>query len=437
MQFVNLLGGLLILFLIIPFAAFFVISEYSLAVSRPTRIAEMADRGNAAAKTVRNVMRDPDRFYAATQIGVTITSLLIGSLCEEPISNFFESVLVMADVPWLGTASATLGSVLGLAVASYFQIVLAELIPRALTRTAAERIALVVVPPMNILAAILTPFIWLLKSSLRSVLKLLRVKDDGADRVHSIAELKMLVEASERGGALQTEQRELLNAVFSFGDTTVREVMLPRTEVISIPVEARLPQAMHIFSTHAAERVPVYEGDLDHIVGILHVKDLLGALLPNTRMPTVRQLMREPFFVPDTQRADELLQQFRVKHEHVAVVLDEYGGTAGIVTLDDLIEKIIGEITDSARGESPSIQLTSDGAVINGLTNLGDVNAEFALNLDDANYDTIGGFVMGRLGRIPKLGDEVVVEAEDTPLLFKVEEMDKLRVAKVRLVRKK
>jgi CBS domain containing-hemolysin-like protein len=437
MQFVNLLGGLLILFLIIPFAAFFVISEYSLAVSRPTRIAEMADRGNAAAKTVRNVMRDPDRFYAATQIGVTITSLLIGSLCEEPISNFFESVLVMADVPWLGTASATLGSVLGLAVASYFQIVLAELIPRALTRTAAERIALVVVPPMNILAAILTPFIWLLKSSLRSVLKLLRVKDDGADRVHSIAELKMLVEASERGGALQTEQRELLNAVFSFGDTTVREVMLPRTEVISIPVEARLPQAMHIFSTHAAERVPVYEGDLDHIVGILHVKDLLGALLPNTRMPTVRQLMREPFFVPDTQRADELLQQFRVKHEHVAVVLDEYGGTAGIVTLDDLIEKIIGEITDSARGESPSIQLTSDGAVINGLTNLGDVNAEFALNLDDANYDTIGGFVMGRLGRIPKLGDEVVVEAEDAPLLFKVEEMDKLRVAKVRLVRKK
>jgi CBS domain containing-hemolysin-like protein len=437
MEFINLFRGLFILFLIIPFAAFFVISEYSLAVSRVTRIAELADRGNAAAKTVRTVMRDPDRFYAATQIGVTITSLLIGSWCEEPISGFFASALAMADVPWLGAASATLGSILGLAVASYFQIVLAELIPRALTRTAAERIALVVVPPMNVLAAILTPFIWLLKRSLRLVLKLLRVKDqDGADRVHSIAELKMLVEASERGGALQTEQRELLNAVFSFGDTTVREVMVPRTEIISIPVDARLSQAMHVFSTHAAERVPVYEGDLDHIVGILHVKDMLRALLPNTRMPNVQQLMREPFFVPDTQRADEVLQQFRVKHEHVAVVLDEYGGTAGVVTLDDLIEKIIGEITDSARGESPSIQLTSDGAVINGLTNIGDVNAEFDLNLDDANYDTIGGYVMGRLGRIPKLGDEIVVEENGASLLLKVEDMDKLRVARVRMVRK-
>ncbi|NJM41453.1 MAG: HlyC/CorC family transporter, partial [Anaerolineae bacterium] len=330
MEFINLFRGLFILFLIIPFAAFFVISEYSLAVSRVTRIAEIADQGNAAAKTVRTVMRDPDRFYAATQIGVTITSLLIGSWCEEPISAFFAGALAMADAPWLSTASATLGSILGLAVASYFQIVLAELIPRALTRTAAERIALVVVPPMNILAAILTPFIWLLKSSLRSVLKLLRVKDqDGADRVHSIAELKMLVEASERGGALEAEQRELLNAVFSFGDTTVREVMVPRTEIVSIPVDARLSQAMHVFSTHAAERVPVYEGDLDHIVGILHVKDLLRALLPNTRMPSVHQLMHEPFFVPDTQRADEVLQQFRVKHEHVAVVLDEYGGTGG------------------------------------------------------------------------------------------------------------
>lgn len=437
MEFVNLLGGILILFLILPFAAFFVISEYSLAVSRPTRIKEMADHGNTAAKTVRNVMRDPDRFYAATQIGVTITSLLIGSLCEEPISAFFASALALANVPWLGAASITLGSVLGLAVASYFQIVLAELIPRALTRTAAERIALIVVPPMNVLAALLTPFIWLLKGSLRAVLKLLRVKDqDGQDRVHSIAELKMLVEASERGGALEAKQSELLNAVFSFGDTTVREVMVPRTEIVSIPVEANLPEATHVFSTHAAERVPVYENDLDHIVGILHVKDLLRALLPNTRMPTVRQLMREPFFVPDTQRADEVLQQFRVKHEHVAVVLDEYGGTAGLVTLNDLIEKIIGEITDSARGESPSIQLTSDGAVINGLTNIGDVNAEFDLNLDDANYDTIGGYVMGRLGRIPKPGDEVAVEENGAELLLKVEEMDKLRVAKVRLVRK-
>jgi len=152
---------------------------------------------------------------------------------------------------------------------------------------------------------------------------------------------------------------------------------------------------------------------------------------------TTRQLMREPFFVPDTQRADELLRQFRLTRESLAVVLDEYGGTAGVVTLGDLIEKIIGEITDVSRGEKPSIQLTSDGAVINGLTSIGDVNDEFDLVLSDENYDTLGGFVMGRLGRIPKVGDEVVVpDTRSASLIFRVEEMDKLRVARVRLVRK-
>ena len=434
----EFMWGLALLLILIAFTGFFVTAEYSLVVSRRTRLAELAEQGQVNAKLVLRVMDDPDRFFAATQIGITLTSLAIGSVCEPRLSQFFENALSMTNLPWLSAISVVLGTLIGLGLASYLQIVLAELVPRSYTLRKAEQVALVVVPPMNFLAALLRPFIWLLKKSSRLVLRLLGVPETNMhqERLHSVEELKMLVEQSEKGGVIEADQREMLNAVFLFGDTTVREMMVPRTEIVSIPVEARLPQVMHVFSTHAAERVPVYEGDLDHIIGILHVKDLLRALLPNTRMPTVRQLMREPFFVPDTQRADEVLQQFRVKHEHVAVVLDEYGGTAGLVTLNDLIEKIIGEITDSARGESPSIQLTSDGAVINGLTNLGDVNAEFNLKLDDANYDTIGGYVMGRLGRIPKLGDEIVMQDDGADLIFKVEEMDNRRVAKVRLVRK-
>lgn len=439
LPFRELLSGLVVLFVLIAFNGFFVASEYSLVLSRRTRIAEMADKGNAAARLVLRVMRDPDRYYAAVQMGITLTSVAIGSFAEEPLTKFFQQLFGLAASPLLSGIALALGSVFGLGLATFFQIVLAELVPRTVVRRLAERVAMVTAPPMNFIATVFTPFIWVLKSASRLVLRLIgiRADADATDQHHSIQELKMLMDESEKGGAIETDQREMLDAVFSFGDTTVREVMMPRTEITCVAVDARLPEVAHILSNHEFTRVPVYENDVDHIVGILHVKDLVRALIPNTRVLTTRQLMREPFFVPDTQRADELLQQFRLTRESLAVVLDEYGGTAGVVTLGDLIEKIIGEITDVSRGEKPSIQLTSDGAVINGLTSIGDVNDEFDLHLSDENYDTLGGFVMGRLGRIPKTGDEVVVPDEaGASLIFRVEEMDKLRVARVRLVRK-
>ena len=436
---IELLTGIVWLLGLSALTAFCVLAEFSLVGSRRTRMKELAEQGNAAARVVHNVMGNTNRYFAAVQLGITATALMTGSIAEPLISDVLTRWLEVSNTAWLRAASTTLGSVAGIGFATYVQLVLAELVPRTVALRYAERIALFFVPPMNLIATVLRPFLILFEQSTVLILRLFGIKHavGHGEQTYSIAELRILMDESEKGGVIESDQKELLDAVFSFGDTTVREVMVPRTEIVSISAEARLPHVMHVFSTHAAERVPVYENDLDHIVGILHVKDLLRALLPNTRMPTVRQLMREPFFVPDTQRADELLQQFRVKHEHVAVVLDEYSGTAGLVTLNNLIEKIIGEITDSARGESPSIQLTSDGAVINGLTNIGDVNAEFDLNLDDENYDTLGGYVMGRLGRIPKLGDEIVVEEKGASLLLKVEEMDKLRVAKVRLVRKK
>jgi len=437
----ELLSGLAVLFSLIVLNAFFVVSEYSLVVSlsRRTRLVEMADRGSAPARLVLRVMDDSDRYFAAVQMGVTLTSVAIGSFAEEPLSNFFQQLFGLVDSPALRGVALAAGSIFGFGLATFLQIVLAELVPRTVVLRLAERVALVCVPPMSVIATVFAPFTWALKTSSRLVLRLIGIRPDSgaADRHYSIQELKMLMDESEKGGAIETDQREMLDAVFSFGDTTVREVMMPRTEMTCVPVNAKLPEVAHILSNHAFTRVPVYENDVDHIIGILHVKDLVRALIPNTRVLTTRQLMREPFFVPDTQRADELLRQFRLTRESLAVVLDEYGGTAGVVTLGDLIEKIIGEITDVSRGEKPSIQLTSDGAVINGLTSIGDVNDEFDLVLSDENYDTLGGFVMGRLGRIPKVGDEVVVpDTRSASLIFRVEEMDKLRVARVRLVRK-
>jgi CBS domain containing-hemolysin-like protein len=433
----SLLIGILSLFVLIAINAFFVFAEYSLAVSRRTRINELAEGGNATAKVVAQVMEDPDRFFAATQVGITITSMAIGIMSEPAFSALLGGVFeaIGLAVPFLHGISVVLGGISGLLIASYFQIVLAELVPRSITLRMAERIALIVVPPMNVIAVLFRPFVWLLKTSSRLVLGALGFKPDAAsERVHTREELRMLVEESEKGGLIESDQSEMLNAVFSFGDTTAREVMMPRTEMICVNADAPLQEAAHQFATHAHSRIPVYEESIDHIIGILSIKDLMRALLSHTRTPSVRQLMRDPFFVPDTQRADELLQQFRARHEHLAVVLDEYGGTAGIVTLNDLVARIIGQMEGASTQVVPDIQHRTDGtAMINGLTTIGDVNDAFELNLDDPNYDTIGGYVMGHLGRIPKVGDVVHV-AHDVQL--RVEEMDKLRVAKVRLSRK-
>jgi len=288
---------------------------------------------------------------------------------------------------------------------------------------------------MNVLVTLFRPFVSLLKGSSRLVLQILGFRPDAeSDRLHTVEELRMLVEASERGGAIESEQGEMLSKVFSFGDTTVREVMIPRTEMTCVNVGASLHEVAHLFSSHAYSRLPVYEESLDHVVGVLHIKDLMRALLSSTRTPAIRQLMREPFFVPDTQRADELLQQFRARREYMAVVLDEYGGTAGLVTLSDLVARIIGEVGDAAVAAAPDIQHITDGsALINGLTTIGDVNDAFDLALEDPNYDTIGGFVMGQLGRIPAVGDCVELKSQGVELC--VEEMDKLRVARLRLRR--
>ncbi|MGQ9902847.1 MAG: hemolysin family protein [Anaerolineae bacterium] len=431
----SVLVGIASLFILIAINAFFVFAEYSLAVSRKTRIAELAERGNAGARVVLRVMEDPDRFFAATQIGVTLTSVAVGIVSEPAFTQVFTYLLDGFVPSWLPGLATVTGGLIGLFIASFFQIVLAELVPRSIALRSAERIALIVVAPMNTLAGLLRPAIWLLRSASRLVLRILGYSPDMADeRLYSVDELRMLVAASQKGGLIESEQRDMLDAVFSFGDVTVREVMTPRTELVCVEVSSSLESVAQLLSTHPHTQLPVYQDSLDNIVGVLHSKDMMRALLPGAGNVTIRQLMRPAFFVPDSQRADELLQQFRSHRQSMAIVLDEYGGTAGLVTLGDLLSEIVGEVGEPPANRMPDIQMAPDGsALINGLASLNDVNEALNLHLRDEHFETVGGYIMTRLGRIPRPGDEVQVEGEQAWL--RVEEMDKLRVARVRLVR--
>ncbi len=431
--------GVISLFVLIGLTAFFVFAEYSLVTSRKTRIAEMAENGNSNARIVERVMRDPDRFFAATQLGITFTSLAIGVISEPAISDTIAHYLEQLGLPINTALLHIIGVALGLIVASYFQIVLAELVPRSVTLRNAENIALTVVPIMNGVANVFAPFIALLKGSARLVTRLFGINQDApSEASHSVEELKILLEASEKGGVIEPEEKDMLEGVFSFGDTTVREIMVPRTEITAISVDAPLSEVIHTFAAHTFSRLPVYEESPDNVIGILHGKDMMRALYPTQHTFSIRSLMREAKYVPDTQRADEVLQQMRTQSESMLIVLDEYGGTAGLVTMNDLIAVILGEV-GVTNNQTPDIHTQADGSIqINGLTTIGDFNDEFDVKLVDPNYDTIGGWVMGKLKRIPKVGDHVRIESDNPNLhgaKLIVEEMDRLRVAKLKLVR--
>ena len=428
----SFITGIILLLILSGISAIWVATEYSVVASRRSRLSEMAEQKYVGAQTVINMLPDIDKFLAGLQIGVTIITIAVGVLVEPPIS---ESILLGFNTINLNLPTAvvnTIGTLTSLVLATYINIVLGELVPRSLALRSAERLACVLVPIMMIINRLIYPFIWLLNASTRLVLRMLGIKTDKIDnKFYSIEELKMLLAESEKGGIIESEQGVMLNNIFSFGETTVREVMVPRTEMLSIDVETSLDQVIHLLAANPLDRIPVYQESLDHIIGMLHVKDLVRAIYPKPHTLSVRQLMREPFFVPDTQRADELLQQMRTKREAMAIVLDEYGGTAGLVTLNGLLAEIVGAVGVDA-SSPPDIQAHSDGsALLNGLTTIGEVNNAFGIEITDPNYDTIGGYVMGFLGRIPKSGDEF--EVKEHAIRLRVEEMDRLRVSKVRL----
>ncbi len=430
--------GLASLLPLAAIGAFFVFAEYSLVVSRPTRIAELAEKGNRAAKTVQTVMKDPDRYFAATQIGITLNSLLIGLLSEPAFSSTLSNALMSLNLPLDTGLVRGVGTAIGLVLASFLQIVLSELVPRNITLSMAERIALIVTPPMNFIAVLLTPFIWLLKKASRLVMRILRLLglrvSDGRDRLHTAEELRRLLEASEEGGVIHGDDAELIDNALDFSELGVREIMVPRTEMVCIEAGERLENVVRIVSANPYDRYPVYEETPDNIVGILHAKDLMRAAWQHASHLTAAQLMRpEPLAVPDSQRADEVLTQMRTAHAYMAIVLDEFGGTAGVITRDSLLDAIAGDLGESRNDADADIRTGADGSLlISGLTTLGEVNDALDIEIEDDNYDTIGGWVMGQLGRIPKVGDEIKLPSGT---LLRVEGMDGKRVDQLRLLR--
>lgn len=419
---------LLGLILLVLANGFFVAAEFSLVSVRPTRIHELIQRGHHAARYVQKAIDDPDRFIAATQLGITMSSLGLGWLGEPALAHLFEPALAFLPSNWIGAAAHSLAATLAFSVITFLHVVIGELAPKSLALQHPEATSLAVARPTLWTERLFLPFIWVLNGAGNLLLRVLGIQPAAHRMVHSVEELKMLVRASEAGGVLADTERLMLHAVFDFADLLVRQVMVPRTEIVAVPADDSVDDLRRVALEHPHSKFPVYDGSLDQVIGVVHAKDLLR---PTPAEATVRTVMREVLFVPETTRADRLLQQFRARQEDLAIVLDEYGGTAGLVTLVDLLGEIVGEVQEPVDMGGPAIQRLPDGsALVSGLTLTDEVGEQFNLNLQDPNYDTIAGFILGRLGRLARVGDVVVVDGAR----LRVEALDGLRIARIRLI---
>jgi CBS domain containing-hemolysin-like protein len=426
--------GLVAVVVLVLLNGFFVAAEFSLVSVRHTRITELVESGHARAKTVQEALKNPDRVIAATQLGITLASLGLGWIGEPALSHLIEPVLELFPAELRSGLAHSLSAGFAFAIITFLHVVVGELAPKSIALQDPEKTSLVVAGPTLWSERLFKPFIWALNGTGNALLRLVGVEPaSGHELVHSVEELKMLVTASTKEGVVAEQESELLHAIFDFGDLYVRQVMIPRTEVISVEADLPLVEILPLITESTYTKIPVYDDDLDNILGIIHVKDLLRTMLEEGwQQSTVRSLVREPLFVPETLLVSALLRELRSNRQHIAIVLDEFGGTAGLVTLEDILEEIVGEVSDPFDKFTPEIQALEDGSyLIDGLCLMEDVNNALDLNLHDPAYDTIAGFTLGKMGRIPKVDDKVDLDK----ITIQIVAMDGMRIDRLRITR--
>jgi CBS domain containing-hemolysin-like protein len=412
---------------------FFVAAEFSLVTVRRTRIDQLVAEGHRRARAVRKALTEPDRYIAATQLGITMASLGLGWIGEPALATMLEPTFESLPPHLAEAAAHTVAVAIAFSVITAFHIVFGELVPKWIALERAEATALWVVAPTDVFRRVLWPFIRLLHGTAQAVVKALGMHGtDGRAMVHSEEELKMLVSASQEAGVIEEEEELMLHRVFAFADLTAGQVMIPRTELVAVPAGTPRDELLAQIGRGGHTRLPVYRDDLDNIIGMLHVTDVVRAMSDGAGPVTAGALTREALTVPETLGAADLLAEMRRRGVREALVIDEYGGTAGLVTFESLMERIVGDLGSAFGGGAARITVLADGsAIIDGLALVGDVNEQFDLHIDKETYTTIGGYVLGRLGRRPRVGDAIDVEGRK----MRVDALDGIRVAKVWLSR--
>ena len=410
---------ILIVFLLVLGNAIFVAAEYALVTGRRSRLEERAERGGRGAKTALRLMDDPVRFISTVQVGITISAILLGAIGEPLLSGLMEPPV-----------STTVAFLISFAILTYLSVVLGELVPKAVALQRAEVLAIALAIPLDFLAKIAHPLVWVLQVSANGVLRLLRVKPAPAGMIaYTREDIRHSVAAAEDVGEFQEAEEEMLYKVFDFASKEVSAVMVPRPEVVAISVDMPPEDALTTVVDSPFTRYPVYRGSLDEIVGVLHVRDLFGAMHDlGMASVSLEAIVRPAYVVPETKDLAALLADFRRGKQHMAVVVDEYGAMEGLVTLEDVLEEIVGEIEDEFDLPDTSVERIDEKRIhIEGTYTIDDFNEQFDTELEQEDFHTMAGLVFGELGRAPEVGDSVMTDG----LRLSVLEIEGSRILKI------
>ena len=421
---------ILIILVLILINGFFVAAEIAFVSVRRTRLDELAEAGDRRAKRAQVLMRDPGRFLAVIQVAITFLGALASAVAAVSIVTVVSEPL--RQITFLADYADTIALLFVTSIVAIVSIVLGELIPKGLALGNPDRIALTVSGPITLFAKIVSPLVAVLVLLTKIISKPFGIDPTRTPEL-SAAEIRLIVEQGSQQGVLEAEEEQMISAVMSLSDSKLHEVMVPRIDIVAIDQEASFDDAVTLVLTEGHSRTPLYKESVDHIVGILYAKDLLRIIAAGGPRPRLRDIMRPALFVPESQAVDDLLNELQRRRVHMAIVLDEYGGTAGLVTIEDLLEEIVGEIQDEFDEEEPMKVIVREGeAILDGRADIDEMGelVDPALELeDDEEYDTVGGFVYHRIGRVPVVGDTVAVD----PFKITVIKVTGRRVGKVRV----
>jgi CBS domain containing-hemolysin-like protein len=420
--------GLVAVIILVLANAFFVAAEFALVGARRTRLDEMARAGDRKARLARRAVQSLDRYISATQLGITLASLGLGWIGEPALAGLIGGAFAWLPAPLSVIATHGVASAIAFIIITILHIILGELVPKAIALLYPEVVSSWLAAPLIGFAWVMAMPIALLNGTANRLLRALGIDPPGeSERLHSPEEIRMLVEQSTEGGSLLREDARLLEGVFEFSEKTAQEVMTPRTQMAALEADLTVEAAADQVAITGRSRYPAFTESLDEIIGVVHAKDILGALRSRPGQ-TIRTIMRPPLFVPGTREVEDVLADMKRLKTHLAIVLDEYGGTAGLVTMEDLLEEIVGPIYDE---HDPQDRVgPTDGAPrLEGSLPISEFNAQFDTALDDTDYTTIGGYIFGQLGRLPRVGDRVTVG----PFTLEVVEMEGRRVKTVRV----
>jgi CBS domain containing-hemolysin-like protein len=430
----SMIGGVAIIVILVVVNAFFVAAEYALVRVRRTRMEALAAQGSHLARAVLHCLDHLNRYIAGVQVGITLAGLAMGRFGEPALAALFDPLFALIFPPSLlgPDVSTALATGLTLLLISYLLVVFSELVPKAITLQFAGQVALLVAKPLQWAVIAFTPLVWSMNALGNSILRLLRLPPSGDGQgAYSVEELQLLIVQSHKAGILEDIERQLMQRGAQLADLRVNNIMIPRVDIValnlSLPEDELLDRAAQTIHT----RLPVYEETLDRIVGILHLQDLFKYLRQPQVGRDIRQLIRPALFVPETMSLDELLRAFQQQHTQIALAIDEHGSVEGVVTLEDVVEEVFGEVHDALEALQPSIQPMPDGRIlVRGEVRLRELNDRLGWDVQDEEVDTIAGYIMKRLGRAAQVGDVI-----ETPYgTIRVENMARVRITQVAIM---